>query len=94
MSFLGKKTPNPNLELIEDSIPNFVKRFELLEEVLYGGDGHNIITRLEKLEKKVNKYVEEGSLVDKNDSVLNTENAVNEADDEGKNDDVEVINEP
>lgn len=78
MSFLGKKTPNPNLEIVEELVPNFLKRFELMEEVMYGGSGQNIITRLDKLEKKVRKYMEEGSSVDKSESVLNTENAVNE----------------
>ena len=78
MSFLGKKTPNPNLEIVEELVPNFLKRFELMEEVMYGGSGQNIITRLDKLEKKVKKYMEEGSSVDKSESVLNTENAINE----------------
>jgi uncharacterized membrane protein YukC len=78
MSFLGKKTPNPNLEIVEELVPNFLKRFELMEEVMYGGSGQNIITRLDKLEKKIKKYMEEGSSVDKSESVLNTENAVNE----------------
>ena len=105
MNFLGKKTPNPNLDLVEEAIPNFVKRFELIEEVLYGGSGQNLITRVDALEKKVAKYMEDSFVNSKNGSVLNTENAVNEEDEENKEDDennedeenkeddVEVVNE-
>jgi hypothetical protein len=98
MSFLGKKTQSLNLELVEEAVPNFIKRFELMEEVMYGGSGQNVITRLDALEKKVRKYMEESSSVSKSESVLNTENAIHEGDDEeGKNEDtindVKVCNE-